>query len=541
MVPSSVTIQAGKPSATFPITTKPYWANFSNLIAGKDSDSTASVALSIQDTNIKSLSIASKTLGGGDKENATVTLAYPAPTGGWLVNLKSANSAYVTVPATVLVAAGATTATFPVAAKPYHLDYACELGASDAFTSEDTAVEVLVDSITNVAFSSPTIIAGGSSTGTVTLDRPAPYGGWNVDLVSQYPALVDVPSYVTVPAGSKSVTFITTTVANFENYTSEVLARDIASSVKGSLNIHEATATIQIPGGAASIAYDPVHEVLIVVPSPGQPLAPTRSQNAIFIIDPSTGGTVNTVTLPSVSLPVTMSSDNSNIFVACADGTVRALDPSTYEVKFTATLPGGNASGIQALPGVGNGNSFIFWNGQWTYIVDETTVRPNAIGNGYSQAVSEDGTKWVGGDYRYEPNNYSVAKINAQGFYDGVSGYSPVSPNLTYVDGYPVDGTGAVLNPDNGTLFTTLPFVSSGNRQLCGIPNTPDVLSVSWGPDAAQVTDVAAQTSLGTFNLPNTDGGLGPVIYLGHHRMAYFTFGYISDYQIVIVVNPLIP
>ncbi|HEX4427087.1 MAG TPA: VCBS repeat-containing protein, partial [Terriglobales bacterium] len=53
---------------------------------------------------------------GGDAAVGTVTLSGPAPN-GTVVNLSSANSAVVTVPASVAFAPGATTATFPVSAQ----------------------------------------------------------------------------------------------------------------------------------------------------------------------------------------------------------------------------------------------------------------------------------------------------------------------------------------------------------------------------------------------------------------------------------------
>jgi hypothetical protein len=51
---------------------------------------------------------------GGSSSQGTVTLSGAAPAGGAIVSLSSSNTAVATVPASVTVAAGATSATFPV-------------------------------------------------------------------------------------------------------------------------------------------------------------------------------------------------------------------------------------------------------------------------------------------------------------------------------------------------------------------------------------------------------------------------------------------
>jgi len=60
----------------------------------------------------------------------------------------------------------------------------------------------------------PSSVTGGnSSTGTVTLDGPAPGGSVVVSLSSSNPSVATVPSGVTIPEGSASATFMVATVA----------------------------------------------------------------------------------------------------------------------------------------------------------------------------------------------------------------------------------------------------------------------------------------------------------------------------------------
>ena len=70
-------------------------------------------------TALSSLAVSPTSVVGGASSTGTVTLTAPAPTGGSVVSLSSANAA-VSVPASVTVPGGQTSATF--AARPPHGD-----------------------------------------------------------------------------------------------------------------------------------------------------------------------------------------------------------------------------------------------------------------------------------------------------------------------------------------------------------------------------------------------------------------------------------
>jgi hypothetical protein len=56
-----------------------------------------------------------------------------------------------------------------------------------------------------------TLLAGGASQGTVTLNAAAPAGGTQVTLVSSNSGAATVPASITVPAGQTSATFTVAT------------------------------------------------------------------------------------------------------------------------------------------------------------------------------------------------------------------------------------------------------------------------------------------------------------------------------------------
>src|SRR6202043_387375 len=64
-----------------------------------------------------SLALNPQSLIGGNGSTGTITLAAPAPVGGLAVALKSGQTTVATVPPSVTIAAGQTTASFPIGTK----------------------------------------------------------------------------------------------------------------------------------------------------------------------------------------------------------------------------------------------------------------------------------------------------------------------------------------------------------------------------------------------------------------------------------------
>lgn len=77
---------------------------------------TASVAITWQPKLTLVLSCPSTTQVSGTVQTCTATINIPAPAGGAVVNLTSADTTKFTVPASVTIAAGATSATFTLTA-----------------------------------------------------------------------------------------------------------------------------------------------------------------------------------------------------------------------------------------------------------------------------------------------------------------------------------------------------------------------------------------------------------------------------------------
>jgi hypothetical protein len=107
---------------------------------------------------------------GGTPATGTVTLTSAAASGGFVVALSSDNPAVATVPASVTVPAGASSATFPVATTPVsNSQSALIIGTAQGFT---TYAILTVRTESSFSQGSVAIIPGGNGNGIVT-SQPA--------------------------------------------------------------------------------------------------------------------------------------------------------------------------------------------------------------------------------------------------------------------------------------------------------------------------------------------------------------------------------
>jgi hypothetical protein len=213
-VPSSVTVPAGSNSATFTISTSPVSASTQATIFASYDGVTPSASLTVLPLVPSALTLSPTSVTGATSSpTGTVTLNGPAPAGGAQV-LLSSSSAAARVPANgVTVPAGATTATFTLSTSAVATSTTVNISASFGGGTQTATLTVLPPVVSSLTLN-PTSVAGGplgTSTGTVTLNGPAPAGGAHVVLSSSNAAASVPANGVTVPAGATSATFTVTT------------------------------------------------------------------------------------------------------------------------------------------------------------------------------------------------------------------------------------------------------------------------------------------------------------------------------------------
>jgi hypothetical protein len=164
---------------------------------------------------------------GGASVRGTVTLSGPAPAVGRAVTLSSNKPAVATVPSSITVTAGQTSATFEVATKPVTQTTRVTITAvrRGGVDPRDTlTVNPAPVTLNSLSLSPTSVLEGRTARGTVTLSGPAPAGGIEVRLVSSDRDVATVPSSIRVTAGQTSAGFDVTTKGVDEDTTVTITA-----------------------------------------------------------------------------------------------------------------------------------------------------------------------------------------------------------------------------------------------------------------------------------------------------------------------------
>jgi thermitase len=217
-VPASATVPSGLTSATFTVSTQPVAANAAVVLSASYGDATKTTSLTVNTPVPASVAFNPASVTGGAASTGTVTLTGPAPAGGTVVTLTSSSTAAATVPPSVTVGAGATSASFSAATQAVAGNTNVTVSAACNGGSRSGTLTVKTPVPSSLTLSPATVRGGNSSTGTVTLSGLAPAGGAVVTLATGNSSLAKVPASVTVPAGSNRATFTITTVKVTRTY-----------------------------------------------------------------------------------------------------------------------------------------------------------------------------------------------------------------------------------------------------------------------------------------------------------------------------------
>lgn len=150
---------------------------------------------------------------GGQSSQGTVTLSGPAPPGGVVVGLVSSAPVHVSVPPSITVPAGASSATFTAQTSPETVDVGPTVTASAPGSVSVSARLTVLTILRSVTVTPTSIVGGQTGQGTVTLGAPAPAGGAVVELSTGYNEVATIPPSVTVAAGATAASFAITTRA----------------------------------------------------------------------------------------------------------------------------------------------------------------------------------------------------------------------------------------------------------------------------------------------------------------------------------------
>jgi len=246
IVPAEVAVGEGSVTAVFGVTLNGVVAPGATIItATYGLRLTAEVAI-LEAPTLASLTLTPSSLTGGQSSTGTLVLTGPAPPAGATVLITS-SSLSATVPSSVAIEAGTTTASF-------------EVGTAGVAAVTNVAVEshygntlsmsltINAPALTGLTVSPATIMGGEAALGTVTLDGPAPEGGAVVSLSSSVPAIASVPASAVIAAGATNQAFQVT--AGFPS-------TEVAATITGDYN-SSASAVLVVQPCALSHAQAPI-------------------------------------------------------------------------------------------------------------------------------------------------------------------------------------------------------------------------------------------------------------------------------------------
>jgi hypothetical protein len=253
---------------------------------------------------------------GAAPSTGTVTLTSAAPAGGTVVTLRSSNGAAATVPGSgsVTVAAGATTATFPVTTSVVTVPTQANITATCVGASRIVTL-TLNPSLVGVSVNPAAVTGPAGSTGRVTLGAAAPAGGAVVTLASNTPIAATVLATVTVPANATTVTFPITT---------KTVTAATVVTIKATYNGVAKTATLTVnPAGPAALAG--------VAMNPATMIFGSVSTGTVTLTAPApAGGAVIALSIPSSELGLFYLPDSGTV---PAGGTTAQFQVTTAIAK----------------------------------------------------------------------------------------------------------------------------------------------------------------------------------------------------------------
>ena len=192
------------------------------------------------------LTLAPATVGGGARSTGTVTVSSPAPEGGVDVALATDTPAYTSVPASVTVLPGQTSATFTVQSFPVGATVLATISAVYDGVTKSAQLTVQpaapTPSVSSLSLSPTTVSGGTNALGTVTLSAPA--GSATSVSLSSNSTAASVPATVTVAYGSTTAYFIVSTSSVTTSTTAMITATAGGASRSAGLTIAAPSADV---------------------------------------------------------------------------------------------------------------------------------------------------------------------------------------------------------------------------------------------------------------------------------------------------------
>jgi hypothetical protein len=272
--------------------------------------------------------------GGVEMPEGTVTISQPAPSGGVTVALAGSNAAAV-APAHIVIPANATSASFPITTNAVTSPTAVTISATDNGLTRSATLTVNPTIVPKAFTFVPATVEGGANAiGIVTLKSAAYTGGVVVSLSSASPAIVGVPTTITVPAGKNSARFPVQTGAVAATAVVNVTATASGTPIVSKLTVAPATlaSLTLVPSSVKGGAENSVGIVTLTAPS---------DIDITVTLSVTTAATAGDVTYPTT---VTIPAGAYNAAFDIGTNTVAKNAVVTFKAQIGATGAAGTTS-----------------------------------------------------------------------------------------------------------------------------------------------------------------------------------------------------
>ncbi len=288
---------------------------------------------------VTSLSCSPSAAGPGASLLCTVKLSAAAGPGGAAVALSS-NSALLSVPASVTVPAGSSSATVTVNAASFLSDQTATVTASWNGSSVNTSVSLTAAPLlTSVKCAATSLAANATTSCTVTLSKAASSGGVVVSL-SDNAAALTVPASVTVAANAISATFAATTGTLSSTQTATITASLNGSSQAANLSLVPAAAITSLQCAPTTLAPNAKATCTVALsqPAPGAGAVVTLSDNSLVLSVPASVTVSATATSASFAILAGAFSTNQVAVISAALAGSSSVTTGSSSVTTTIAL-----------------------------------------------------------------------------------------------------------------------------------------------------------------------------------------------------------
>jgi hypothetical protein len=209
-VPASVDVRFGRSEESFVISTATVTQMTPVTISASYGSVNLQTVLQVAPAadSLVSVDMSPSALKGGEDSRAIVSLNGPAPAGGATVTLSSSLPSVATVPASVTIPEGASSAGFTITTASVTASTTANISGVYNGLTASASLKVNPTALETVSVEPADLAGGNTATLTVTLSAPAPAGGIQLALTSGNTSFVTVPANVTVPAGQSSASFL---------------------------------------------------------------------------------------------------------------------------------------------------------------------------------------------------------------------------------------------------------------------------------------------------------------------------------------------